>query len=75
MRLPQFDQPTRYQIQVEGVLEETWQEWFDSFELKVEENRTVMTGVITDQPALYGLILKLRKLGLKLLSVQRVEEA
>jgi len=73
MQLPQFDHPTKYQIQVEGVLDEDWRDWFEAVELSVEGNITTLTGEIPDQPALYGLILKLRNLGLKLLSVQQID--
>jgi len=38
-----------------------------------EDGTTVLTGPVADQPALHGLLIKIRDLGLPLLSVNRVE--
>jgi hypothetical protein len=38
-----------------------------------EDGTTVLTGPLADQPALYGLLIKIRDLGLPLLSVNHVE--
>ena len=73
MQLPKFDRPTRYQVQVAGVLDEDWQYWLDSMEVTIVGDKTFLTGEIADQAALYGLILKLRNLGLKLISIQPIE--
>jgi hypothetical protein len=34
---------------------------------------TVITGLVADQPALHGLLSRIRDLGLIILSVQRIE--
>ncbi len=65
----------RYEIEVEGYLDERWSEWFG--ELKIahsEANRavTILTGEIPDQAALYGVLDRMRDLGLVLLSVKRM---
>jgi len=58
------------EIRVEGHLGEQWAEWMDGFTLTYTgQDETVLTGYVTDQAALYGLIAKLRDLGVKLLSV------
>ena len=60
----------RVEICVEGRLDMAWVDWLDGFSLTYTgQNETVLTGQVTDQAALYGLIAKLRDLGVKLLSV------
>jgi hypothetical protein len=60
----------RVEIRIEGRLDPHWIDWLDGFSISYAgENETVLTGQVTDQAALYGLIAKLRDLGVKLLSV------
>ena len=60
----------RVEIHIEGRLDPLWIEWLDGFSISYTgDNETVLTGQVTDQAALYGLIAKLRDLGVKLLSV------
>lgn len=62
------------EIRVEGHLDQTWADWLDGFTLThTEESETTLTGEVKDQSALYGLIAKLRDLGVKLLSVKSIE--
>lgn len=69
----EFDRPCVYQIRVKGVLEKRWSDWFDGFTITPQENHeTLMIGQVTDQAALYGLIEKIRDLGLPLLLVERI---
>jgi hypothetical protein len=64
----------RVEICVKGKIDKTWSEWFKEFSIThTEQNETLLTGVISDQAALYGLIAKLRDLGLKLVSVNSKE--
>jgi len=63
-------------IRIKGEMDESWSEWFEGFELTYSEtDETVLTGLVTDQAAFYGLIGKLRDLGLQLLSVHSVEQS
>ena len=63
-----------YEIRVSGRLDEEWEEWFEGFTITYgEENETVLTGPVTDQAALFGILNKLRNLGLQLLSVVPIE--
>jgi hypothetical protein len=58
------------EIRVEGHLDQTWAKWLDGFTLThTGQGETVLTGEVKDQAALYGLIAKLRDLGVKLVSV------
>ena len=70
-----YDEPGVYQIRVSGVLDDRWSDWFDGFSFdKSSVNETVLTGCVTDQAALHGLISKIRDIGLPLISVERIEE-
>jgi hypothetical protein len=61
-------------IKIKGEMDESWSEWFEGFELThCGTDETVLTGLVTDQAAFYGLIGKLRDLGLQLLAVHSVE--
>ncbi|MGD2026959.1 MAG: hypothetical protein PVI99_04010 [Anaerolineales bacterium] len=64
----------RVEIRVEGQIDETWSEWFEGFSVThTEQNETILIGELPDQTALYGVITKLRDLGLKLISVIPLE--
>ena len=64
-----------YQIRVKGHLEPHWSEWFDDLTIIPEANgETLITGPVPDQPALHGLLKKIRDLGLPLLLVMQLEE-
>ena len=63
-----------YQIRVEGYLDAKWTDWFSGLTITLEENGdTLLTGPIPDQAALFGLLKKVRDLGMPLVSVNRVE--
>jgi hypothetical protein len=58
------------EIRVKGQIDERWSEWLEGLTIThTPEGETVLTGSVTDQSALYGLIGRLRDLGLPLLSV------
>jgi hypothetical protein len=63
----------RYEIRLKGHLDARWTAWFDGLSLSLEsDGTTVIDGPIPDQAALYGLLQKVRDLGLPLVSVVRV---
>ena len=63
-------------IRIKGQIDKSWSECFEGFELKhLITNETVLTGFVEDQAAFYGLIGKLRDLGLQLLQVSSEEQA
>lgn len=65
--------PQVYQIRVKGYLGRQWTAWFEGLTItRTENGETILTGPVVDQAALYGLLKKVRDLGLPLLSVQRV---
>jgi hypothetical protein len=70
----EFSKPAIYEIRVKGNLEPVWADWFDGFTVTRQANgETVLTGQVADQPALHGLLAKIRDLGLPLLVVRRLE--
>jgi len=67
-------QPTIYEIKVEGHLSHQWTDWFGGLTVTLEDNgNTLLTGPVLDQAALYGLLKKVRDLGMLLVSVNPVE--
>ena len=61
-----------YEIRVTGHLTDRRADWFEGLTRTLEENGdTLLSGPVTDQAALYGLLRKVRDLGLPLVSVNR----
>jgi hypothetical protein len=64
-----------YEIKVKGILDESWSDWLDGLSITpTDDGDTVLAGPIRDQCALHGLLIKIRDLGLPLLSVQQREQ-
>ena len=65
--------PAVYQITVKGHLDSQWSAWFDNMLITNEANgEAVLCGLLADQSALYGVLAKVRNLGLPLLAVTTV---
>ena len=63
-----------YEIRIKGHIGDSWSSWFEGLSLHHEENgETVLRGVIVDQAALHGVLIRIRDLGLPLVSVNRVK--
>ena len=65
--------PAWYEIRVAGVLDSRWAAWFDGLQVSGHRDETVISGLLTDQPALHGLLAKVRDLGLTLIAVRRLD--
>jgi len=70
-------QPASYQIEVVGHLDVNKATWFEGMTLAVGYGEdgtpiTIITGEVTDQSALHGLLTVIRDLGLPLLAVNRI---
>lgn len=66
---------TRYEIRIRGRLDARWTARFDGLSMRHEpDGTTVLSGLVTDQAALHGLISQVRDLGLPLISVAQVED-
>ena len=65
--------PTKFKIRVKGHLGTQWQAWFESLDITTLPNGdTVISGPLVDQAALYGVLKKVRNLGLPLISVNPI---
>ena len=68
------DQLMTYQIKVKGHLGRQWVDWFGGLTITLQDNGdTLLTGPVVDQAALYGLLKKVRDLGMPLLSLNQVD--
>jgi len=62
-----------YRIEVKEQLDTHWAAGFDGMTIRhTADGSTLLEGPVVDQAALYGLIRKLRDLGLSLIAVQPV---
>ncbi len=69
-----LEQPVVYQIKLAGHLGAEWGEWFGGLIITLaEDGDTLLTGPVRDQAALFGLLKKVRDLGLTLISVNPVK--
>lgn len=63
-----------YEIRIKGHLVGQWADWFEDMSITLEDNGdTLLTGLVVDQSALYGLLKRVRDLGMPLISVNRLE--
>lgn len=61
-----------YAITVEGQVDRRWTEWFDGWTMTyTDAGETVLSGPVTDQAALHGLLIRIRDLNLTLIAVMR----
>ena len=62
--------PEYYEIKIKGQLDQRWSEWFGGLRLThLDGEETLLSGLLPDQAALYGLLERIRDLNLTLLSV------
>jgi hypothetical protein len=60
----------RYELRIGGHLDEHWSAWFDDLTLSPnDDGTTTLCGTVPDQAALHGLLVKVRDLGLTLISL------
>jgi hypothetical protein len=61
-----------YEIRIEGILGERWTAWFEGLQVSSDGTDTVLSGPLTDQAALHGVLVKIADLGMRLISVRLV---
>ncbi len=67
-----MDIPYIYEIRVEGHLADCWSDWFGGLAIRNEsDGETVLTGLVADQAALFGVLMRIHNLNLILVSVTR----
>jgi hypothetical protein len=62
-----------WEIKVQGALDPQWAEWFNGMTMTAEGDVTTLTGPMTDQAALRGILCRLWDLNLTLISARRVK--
>jgi hypothetical protein len=70
---PKYHGSTNYRIKLKGCLDLKWSDWFEQMAISTEGGVTILKGPVADQAALHGLLIRIRDLNLKLLSVERIE--
>ncbi|MEO0563265.1 MAG: hypothetical protein AAF125_14245 [Chloroflexota bacterium] len=66
------DKPTCYEIHVKGQLSQHWAARFSGMAITLtKDGDTRITGPVTDQAALHGMLRTIRDSGLELLAVNR----
>ena len=67
-------EPGLHEIRIKGHLDDRWADWFEGLTITLtEDGDTLLTGLVADQAALFGLLKKVRDLGLPLVSVNRLQ--
>jgi hypothetical protein len=67
--------PSGYKIRVKSHLHTHWSEWFAGMNMAQDPNgETILSGILEDQAALHGVLMKIRDLGLVLVSVNQTSE-
>jgi hypothetical protein len=66
-----------YEIQLRGCLDKRWELWFEGLTITTEVDETgtpitVLSGPVSDQAALHGILAKIRDIGIPLLSVRQI---
>jgi hypothetical protein len=58
-------------IRIKGHLDPGWQEWLEGLQIAHESDGTSrLSGILEDQPALFGVLTKISHMSLKLLSLE-----
>ena len=69
-----FSEPRSYELRVGKHLDDHWTEWFGDLALTREsDGTTTLRGPVADQAALHGLLIKVRDLGMTLISVRPID--
>ena len=67
----EYDRPAFYEIVVLEKLDTRWSRWFAGMQITPQpDGNVLLTGLLPDQAALYGVISRMRDLGMVLISVQ-----
>ncbi len=68
-----YHTPAQYRIKLKGHLDHKWSDWFEQMAISHEGCETILTGPVSDQAALHGLLIRIRDLNLTLLAMERIE--
>ena len=74
-QLSNMQKPLTYEFRVKGVLDQKWSDWFGNFTIKPQpDGETRLTGQITDQAALRGILSQILNLNIELISVTKMKD-
>ena len=62
-----------YEIRVQGCVGSAWADWFGGLTITHVENESIIVGQLRDQAALFGLLNRVRDLGLTLIAVNCIK--
>jgi len=63
----------KYEIHVKGHLNNQWSDWLEGLQVKLLDNgEMILSGTIVDQAALMGILNKLNRLNLPLISLNEI---
>ena len=66
----------KVEVVVKGQIDAAWRDWFEGLDFRYcDDGTTMLRGEVADQAALYGILARLRDLGLALISVSRIAES
>ena len=72
--VPSISEPAAYRIRILGFVTDGWRDFMHNLEESVLQedgnSTTVITGIVADQAALFGLLCRIRDSGLVLLGVE-----
>jgi hypothetical protein len=68
-----MSEPVSYKIEIEGHLDAASLDWFEGLTIvNLENGKAVLSGRLTDQAALHGVLDRISSLGLALISVNPI---
>jgi len=63
-----------YEIRVKGHVQDRYEDWFECMTItRKDDGTTTLYGRLPDQTALHGVLLKIRNMNLKLISVTEID--
>lgn len=63
-----------YQIRIKGHVNLDWSVWFENLTVEhLDSGETLLCGLLADQTALHGVLMKIRDLGMILVEVKYTE--
>ena len=69
-----MNEPELYEICLAGHLSEIWKARFEGLDMRHDPDGETMLSGLLDQAALHGVLVRIRDLGLKLVSVKLVAD-
>lgn len=66
---------SRYEIRLAGQLDPRWSDWFEGFTLANDaDGSATLSGPVTDQAALHGVLRRVHNLGITLISINTLDD-